>query len=180
MINRSLLRTVFISLFTPLLLVFSNSTANADAYSSAVLADAPRAYWRLDETSGTTLADLSGRNHPAHIGTADFTLNQPSLLASSPSDGALKSLGASTTPACTVAASTDFDVTTAVTLETWMKATGYNNGLLGRARYYLGTDAGNPYLFIRAGGTGYSCSATTVNVLDGVRHHIVGTYNGSL
>ena len=31
------------------------------SYSSEVLADTPEAYWRLDESSGTTMVDSSGR-----------------------------------------------------------------------------------------------------------------------
>ena len=36
----------------------------AASYPAEVLADAPRGYWRLGETSGTTAADLSGNNLP--------------------------------------------------------------------------------------------------------------------
>lgn len=35
------------------------------AFANAVLAENPRAYWRLDETSGTTVNDLSGNSHTA-------------------------------------------------------------------------------------------------------------------
>jgi Concanavalin A-like lectin/glucanases superfamily len=37
--------------------------ANRD-YRTSVLADAPAAYWRLDESSGSTAADQSGNNNP--------------------------------------------------------------------------------------------------------------------
>src|SRR5438477_230501 len=39
-------------------------TATATSpYRTAVLADSPAAYWRLDEASGTSLADSSGHNN---------------------------------------------------------------------------------------------------------------------
>src|SRR5207247_5194999 len=45
------------------------STAAATAgYSSAVLTDAPSAYWRLGDTVGSTaVADSSVQNHPADV-----------------------------------------------------------------------------------------------------------------
>lgn len=39
------------------------SFASASAYSNAVLADTPLAYWRLGGSSGTAMADSSGNNH---------------------------------------------------------------------------------------------------------------------
>ena len=45
------------------------------SYSASVLADSPRAYWRLGEASGTTAADASGNNR-----TGSY-LNTPSLGA---------------------------------------------------------------------------------------------------
>ncbi|MBI3968024.1 MAG: PQQ-dependent sugar dehydrogenase, partial [Chloroflexi bacterium] len=53
--------------------------APGSAYASAVLADQPLAYWRLDEASGTQAADLSGNAfHGAYSGTV--TLNQSGAL----------------------------------------------------------------------------------------------------
>ena len=52
-------------------------------YSSAVLADSPSAYWQLDESSGTTLADSAGSYDLTLTGS--YSLNQPSLAGSSAS-----------------------------------------------------------------------------------------------
>lgn len=49
-----------------------------DAYGSAVMADSPLAYWRLDETSGSTAADSSGSGHAGTY--TRVTQNQASLL----------------------------------------------------------------------------------------------------
>ena len=35
------------------------------SYQAAVLADGATAYWKLDEVSGTTLADATGNGHTA-------------------------------------------------------------------------------------------------------------------
>ena len=52
-----------------------------DAYSIEVLADSPLAYWRLDETSGSSPADTSGNGH---VGTyAGASLSQPPLIGNS-------------------------------------------------------------------------------------------------
>lgn len=45
------------------------------AYEAAVLADNPVGYWPLDETSGTTIADLSGNGRNGSI-VGSYTLNQ--------------------------------------------------------------------------------------------------------
>ena len=49
-----------------------------DAYESAVLADSPIAWWKLDETSGTTLADAVAANDATLSGT--YTLDQSPLI----------------------------------------------------------------------------------------------------
>lgn len=40
----------------------------SDAYSTRVLADAPLAYWRLDEQSGSVASDATGHGHAATYG----------------------------------------------------------------------------------------------------------------
>lgn len=49
-------------------------------YSTVVLADSPVAYYHLDETSGTNVADSSGNSRTATITGAGVTLNQTGLL----------------------------------------------------------------------------------------------------
>lgn len=53
------------------------------SYLSEVLADSPLGYWRLDETSGTTLADSSGNSETGSYINSP-TLGQPSLLLTDP------------------------------------------------------------------------------------------------
>jgi len=56
------------------------SASSGDAYEDAVLALSPVAYWRLDETSGTTANDKTG-NHPGTY-QGGFTLDQAPLAPS--------------------------------------------------------------------------------------------------
>jgi hypothetical protein len=44
-------------------------TLDAGSYRTAILADAPLAYWRFDEQSGTTAADQTGNGNSALVGT---------------------------------------------------------------------------------------------------------------
>jgi hypothetical protein len=55
----------------------------AAAYRQAVLADAPKAYWRLDETSGTTAVDQTGA-HPGSYRNG-IALGRPGALVGEPS-----------------------------------------------------------------------------------------------
>src|SRR3989440_1402067 len=56
------------------------SPATAKTYNATVLADHPVAYWRMDETTGSTMADASGNaNHGRYVGI--YTLGQPGALA---------------------------------------------------------------------------------------------------
>lgn len=51
----------------------SGTQAAIGSYPSAVLADHPYLYYRLDETSGPTVADSSGNNHPgAYVGGVTY------------------------------------------------------------------------------------------------------------
>ncbi len=55
---------------------------NGRAYADEVLADAPLAYWRFDETSGSTVVDATGKTTPGNLqGTPK--LGEPGLGAGS-------------------------------------------------------------------------------------------------
>lgn len=63
------------------------------AYVAEVLADTPKAFWRLDEPDGvTTVADSSGNGYTLDVvGSPDF--GQPSLVAREPGTGVLTTSG---------------------------------------------------------------------------------------
>src|SRR5215831_13382087 len=59
------------------------ASASVSPYAQAILADAPQAYWRLDETSGTTFADSTGHGNTSTL-NAGVTLGTPGALVSDP------------------------------------------------------------------------------------------------
>ena len=54
--------------------------AGITGFDTAVLASSPLAYWRLNETSGTTAADATGNGNAGTYNTG-VVLGQPSVLA---------------------------------------------------------------------------------------------------
>jgi len=89
------------------------SPAAAKTYNATVLADHPAAYWRMDETSGTTMADASGNaNNGRYVGI--YTLGQPGAIAG----GAVAFDGQS--GAASVMNSPSLQLST-VTIEAWIK-----------------------------------------------------------
>src|SRR5207248_5123717 len=52
---------------SPLSPIGTASVTFAAGYASAVLADHPAAYWRMDETSGSVAKDSSGNGHSANL-----------------------------------------------------------------------------------------------------------------
>ena len=65
----------------------ASASASNSAYSEQVLADGPRSYWRLGETSGTSAADVTGANGGTYGG--GVTLGQPGALTGDPDHGRL-------------------------------------------------------------------------------------------
>src|SRR5438132_10623605 len=89
------------------------SATAARTYSATVLADHPVAYWRMDETTGSTMADASGNANNGHY-AGIYTLGQPGALAG----GAVAFDGQS--GAASVMNSPSLQVNT-VTIEMWIK-----------------------------------------------------------
>lgn len=89
------------------------------AYSAQVLLDTPLAYWKVDETSGTSAADSSGNGRNATY-TNGPTLGATSLL----SDGSGKALGIATgSGQCVTIASAAWMNVAALTVECIVKFT---------------------------------------------------------
>src|SRR5579864_3854583 len=65
--------------FGPLVLV----AEAAGNYPAVIAADAPKGYWRLDETSGTTANDSSGKGNALTYGGI-YTLGVPGAIAGDP------------------------------------------------------------------------------------------------
>ena len=86
------------------------------SYSATVLADGPAAYWRMDETTGTTMADATGKgNNGAFAGT--YTLGQPGAIAA---DGSSAVAFDGQSGAASAPSSASLQLNT-VSIELWIK-----------------------------------------------------------
>ena len=141
-------------------------------YSTVVLADSPRGYWRLGEAAGTNADNAEGTAGRDGTYTAGYTLNQTGALTGD-SDPAV--LLATTGY---VNCGTDFSFGPgACSFECWFKTTntGYNT-LIGKGNgsVWLLVDGGDHTIHWGQSGVGDGChSSVTVN--DGNWHHVVGT-----
>jgi prepilin-type N-terminal cleavage/methylation domain-containing protein len=166
---------------------YSFTWQRRSAYDVAVLRDRPLAYLRLDESSGTSAANLGS------VATTG-TYNSPLTLGAT---------GALTGDANTAVNFTNGDIwlpvgpapgllpTSAITVEAWVKTTasgvGTNNPVFSRGTfclsvcsYELFTDSsGLPVFTINAanGATARATGATVVN--DGLFHYLAGSYDGT-
>ncbi|HET7566675.1 MAG TPA: LamG-like jellyroll fold domain-containing protein [Gaiellaceae bacterium] len=94
----------------------------SSVYAAAVAADAPLAYWRLDEPNGTSLGDSSGRGQAASFAAGDLTLGQPGAL--SPEGDAAASFSAGQGARATLSGLSG----SYVTVEFWLKWDGVHGG----------------------------------------------------
>ncbi|HEX5589220.1 MAG TPA: LamG-like jellyroll fold domain-containing protein, partial [Candidatus Limnocylindrales bacterium] len=144
------------------------------SYLDTVLADAPLAWWRLGETSGTLADDAVGSANGTYTG--GFTLNQPGALTGDANPAVLLNgtTGYVRVPQQTLPGN--------ITLEAWARPTTYPgdtalvgqwNGTSGAMLYVTSDAGGRVHLWIN----GASISATAPAA--GAWHHYVGTYDGT-
>lgn len=99
------------------------SSAALLTYLQEVLADSPFLYWRLGESSGTSLADASGNGRTGTLIGSGYTLSQPGAVAGNDAiifDGADHGRISSS-------AAPDLSAFSAITLELWLKVAAWNN-----------------------------------------------------
>jgi Concanavalin A-like lectin/glucanases superfamily/PQQ-like domain len=153
-------------------------------YAATVLADHPTLYWRLDDPSGTTVADSTSNDH-AGTYRSGVVYGVASALAGD-SDPAVSGPGSSG-----VAYSADeFTGPTTYSLETWFRSTSTSGGkLLGFENVQTGwgtsydrqvymTNAGHLAYGIDAGGVQHVVAPTTA-YNDGAWHYVVATQGAS-
>lgn len=106
----------------------ANASDGGSRYRSEVLADAPVAYWRLGERSGTVAADESGHSHAAtYQDPAKLGLGSPGALTGDP-DPSLELKGGH------VLVGDDFDFADhAFSIELWLKIPADVGGSYPRA-----------------------------------------------
>jgi len=154
------------------------------AYSDEVIADAPLAYWRLDETSGTTANDAIGSNHGTYTG--GYTLNQPGI----PSTGRPAALFNGSSGYVALGAPAVLNLTAAWTLEAWVYLTSTPNGCGviceqytgggDNVLYALGFGLNSPGATLEMGYRGLNWRWTIGSALSlNAWHHTVGTWDGT-
>jgi len=144
-----------------------------------VLADHPLSYWRLGDPAGSSAAsDASGANPGAYSGV---TLEAAGAV---PGDPAASFAGAG---AVTIPASTALDLTSAVSVEAWVKpsAAGQNGGIFEKT---IGGSVNTQYLLFLEGGaikfrgkpaaSGY-VTASGPALAVGSWSHVVATFDGA-
>lgn len=159
------------------------AAATFSTYAGTVLADGPLLYWRLDEASGTAVADLSGQGNPG-VASGSYTRGATGALASEPGNAAI-----TLTAGQVVETNPTSGLAARFTVEAWVRTTSANGGLVvglnsgsGPAAsddrvLYVGTDG--KARFGVGGGPARSVAVSTAVVTDGKWHHLVGTVDGN-
>jgi hypothetical protein len=156
------------------------STPAAASYAANVIADRPVSYWRLGETSGTIAGDATVANPGTYTGTP--TLGAPSLVGSDQTDTAVGFGGASDVR---VGQAGSLDLTTAITLEAFIKPTSLPTAGTSRVivaktgSYSLELNGPTLELSIMQLGVGRRLEAPAGTLVAGRAYHVVGTYDGA-
>lgn len=164
-------------------LVFIEKNITLDAWSDLVIAQGPLFFHRLAETSGTTANDASGNGRTGTYNGSP-TLNQASLVDGDTANASVTFDG--TNDFDEIADASWMDVTTQVSWSIWCRADssvtgarllwGRDNFSTQRAWIIQTTTTALQTVLYTGGGT--RTHTATVAIRDGVRHHIVVTYDG--
>ena len=157
----------------------------ATPYPRAIDADTPTAFWRLDDTSGSTAVDAFGTSPGTY--SAGVTLGQPGPLTADPAtvagfNGTSGTVSVPDAPALRMAAAQPFSV------ESWVKTAStaqqaIASKLVNASPYEgweVGLYQGKPYLALINSYPGTAIDEVGGTVIaDGTWHHLVVTYDGS-
>lgn len=153
--------------------------ASPGSWSAAVLADSPVAWYRLDESSGTTAADSSGNGHTGtYAGTPTYSYEGATADGN---DAVLFSASGSVS----VPDSAALDLGDGPwSLECWFKMTsgsGIFRRLLskGSASYAMTVNSTNKVTLKRAASPETTFMTSTTSLTAGLWYHVVGTKNGA-
>jgi Concanavalin A-like lectin/glucanases superfamily len=159
----------------------SATTPAPPTYRTTVLGDRPLSYWRLDETGGTVAGDQTVANPGTFAG--GVTLGVPGLLSSDPANGALGYDGVSGD--VRVGQSGALDLTTAMTLETWIRPTslpppGSSRTIFAKTGSYALQLNGSQLAFtIVQLGVRRQLLAPAGTIVAGGAYYVVGTFDGA-
>lgn len=166
----------------------SGRDAGASTYPAAILADAPLAYWRLGETSGTSAKNIaqSGAAYDLTLAGVTDQLGRESLVAGETDTSISFSAGLSAT--VPLGPSTELlKVKNAFAIDGWVKLSAPDTAM--HTIFSSTSGSGDGFSFMIDGGTGsffLAChghaaySTTTVTVpIDGKPHYIAVSWVGA-
>ena len=149
-------------------------------YPGRVLADGAVGYWRLGESNGTVAADRTGHGFSGSV-VGELAWQRDGALA----DGDRAAYFDGTDSYIAVSPTPSLDLTTALSLETWVQTTGTGGWqrLLGKgtngSEWDLWVDGnGLPALQVGGASDPFHLAGRTA-VADGQWHHLVATWDGS-
>jgi len=156
---------------------------------STVQGSSPSSYYRFEETSGTSAADLGSRNLPATY-SGGFTLNQPGIPGGDPTDLAVKFNGTSgfalvggsySVAAYPLSIEAFFKTTNATSTNQKIAGLANNGTATGNGSENIGVyvQSGKAALRIRNSAADQSFQGAVPKVVsDGNWHQIVGVFDG--
>lgn len=126
---------------------FASGPASVSSYAEAILALGPKAYWRLNEQAGTTLADQTG-SYPLTL-SGGYALGENGALATHHDDAVLFGSGSATSsgPVLPTATSAPFS------FAFWVRATGVITTWRDFARQYQFNATGHVRFILSATGS---------------------------
>ncbi len=161
-----------------------------DVYADTVMTDTPLAYYRLDDTGGTTMYDATNDRLNGAYGSG-ITRGATGLIANSPDAAASFPGGSwSASSIATVPQSGTLQPSSAVSVEAWAKESATNTtgnaidlvsyGPVSGAAYSLKITASNTFAFtVRTTAPATLTVTGTTTLSAGTVYHAVGTYDGT-
>ena len=149
-------------------------------YKTAVLADSPSFYWRLNETTGTAVEDTTTSNRDGTLLAQTYAQAQTGALASETRDTSLGLTVGVINANASVTGPSPFSV------EAWIKSSSTSGGRIlgfGNATGSTASTTTDRQLYLAPTGKVYfgigsakTTVASTGSVNNGAWHHVVGTY----
>ena len=162
-------------------------TSTGDPYATAVMANSPLAYYRLDDNAAP-LVDATTNHLNGSYGSS--VTHHATGLITGTTDYAASFGGsaASSTTIATVGQSSTLQPTAAVTVEAWISETSAPSGFVDLVSYgdqhgqgyslqLTNTNHASFWLNLSGGATAYAGGATALST--GTIYHLVGTYDGT-
>jgi concanavalin A-like lectin/glucanase superfamily protein/fibronectin type III domain protein/lysyl oxidase len=161
-------------------IVYESAGGTPSAYSTAVLADNPGAYWRLGEPSGTTVNDSKGANTGTY--TNQPQLNTASLLSGDTANKAVRFDGSN--DHVRVPHASAIAPTQRISVEAWIRpaavpTSGFASIVTKPEAYSLQFNGNRLEFTVIQNGTRRRTQAPAGALVANQTYHVVGTYDGS-